>query len=218
MGALGLIATLWVMFQILRNFQPGSNKIEKDLQKMKAEIQPWTDELVPWTHEEMELLSQRQINKSVKKGISKEVKGVLISVYNEPLAAYSYKKYLGDGPNAILFVRTSKQEFVFRFKKKGAELTINNQKVARVDQSGKLFSLRNGQLIAELARDEDELILPIRVGNKEVGALLKPQQAMKVNPRAFEFLNEMEETEETLSLAIALKELVNAELPENLQY
>jgi hypothetical protein len=58
-------------------------------------------------------------------------------------------------------------------------------------------------------------MLPVTVGNKEVGSLTKKQANAEkgLQDRAFEFLaNEMNDKEEQLFLALILEELVNRTL------
>ena len=202
------IALLYVAYLTLINFQPGSNKIRTDLKKMKSEIMPWIDQLVPWTKEEMELLSTNQVNQKIKKGIIKTAKGVFTSVYHEPLVAYSYKKYVSPNVNAVLFVRTSNHEFVYRMKKKGTELFIDNQPVGMISNDGLLYGGKRKRLLARINKEDNELELPIIVGDKERGTLVRSNSSGEVNARAFQFVTPMGAQEEAVFLSLAVFELV----------
>ncbi len=215
---IGLIAlvsgiAIYSLYQFLINFQPGKSKIKTDLQKMKAEIQPFVDQLVPWTKEEMELLSVNQINKKVKKGITTTAKGIITSIYHEPLIAWSYKRYVPPENNAVIYARSSHHEFVFRIKKDKTELKIDDQVIGTLRENGVLYSSKTKRLKARINRHMDELFLPVLVGEKEVASLINPEKTTKTNPRAFEFLSEMDKEEEAVLLSLAIFEFVKNELP-----
>lgn len=205
--------TAYVLFLVLTNFQPGSNKIATDLRTMKEEVSPWIEELIPWTREEMELLSHNQVNKAIKKGITPTVKGIVTSIYNEPMMVYSYKKYVSPNANGLLLIRTSHHEFVYRIRKKRVEVSIDNQKVGLIREGKGFFHIKNNKLLARIERGDDELILPVLVGDREVGSLSLPDSSLKVNSRAFQFLAPMSKEEEALFLSLAAFEMVKLELP-----
>ena len=206
-GGLLAIAVLYTLYFALIHFQPGKGKIRNDLRKMKNEITPWIDELVPWNREELELLSSSQVNQKIKKGIVKTAKGVFTSIYHEPLIAYSHKKYLSSSNNAVTYARTSNHEFVYRTKKNKTELFIDNQKVGVINEKGLLHGGRKNRLLARVNQDEDTLDLPIIIGDKEVGTLMK-SQLNNINPRAFQYVAKMKKNEEAVFLALAVFELV----------
>ncbi len=206
-------AAIYALYELLTNFQPGRSKIKADLQKMKAEIQPFIDDLVPWTKEEMELLSINQINKKIKKGIITTAKGIITSIYHEPLIAWSYKRYVSPDSNAVIYARSSHHEFIFRLRKDKTELKIDDQVIGTLRENGVLYSKKTNRLMARINRSNDELLLPVLVGDKEVASLINVNKTTKSNPRAFEFLSEMNEKEEAILLSLAILEFVKNEIP-----
>jgi len=204
---------VYALYQLLTNFQPGRLKIKADLQKMKTEIQPFIDDLVPWTKEEMGLLSINQINKKIKKGIVTTAKGIITSIYHEPLIAWSYKRYVSPDNNAVIYARSSHHEFVFRLRKNKTELKIDDQVIGTLRENGVLYSSKTKRIMARINRSNDELFLPILVGDKEVASLINLDKTTKTNPRAFEFLSDMDEKEEAILLSLAIFEFVKNEIP-----
>ena len=83
------IAAITLLFYLVSNFQPGSNKITKDLKQMKAEVDKWVSDLVPFKQEELEQLSLNQINQVRKKGLTTTAKGVFTTIYHEPVFLYA---------------------------------------------------------------------------------------------------------------------------------
>jgi len=58
--------------------------------------------------------------------------------------------------------------------------------------------------LAQIERKKDALTLPVLVKDREIAGLIKPQHAMNVNARAFEFVSEMVEEEEVLVLSLSI--------------
>jgi hypothetical protein len=206
--AIGAVA-IYVFLQSLTNFQPGRGKIQKDLAKIRAELQPWVSDLVPWSREELEQLSFNQINKSSRKRMVSISKGIITTIYHEPVIAYAYKRYMPSKENALLYARTSEHEFIYRIKNDTTEIVINNQLVGTVDANGRLFSYKGKKMLAQINRDSEALLLPVQVNEKVVGNLVNPGRTSKVNPRAFELLTGMEKEEESLFLSLSVLEMIN---------
>jgi len=163
-------AIIFAMYMMLSNFTPGQSKVQTDVDKMKSEIQPWMEELVDWKNEELNLLSFNNINKQVKKGIVKTAKGILTSIYQEPLIAYSFKQYFGNKKNAILYARTADREFQFRIREKAIAVSVNGQPLGLIQEDGRLLDPNTKQLTARISRTQDELTLPIIIKDREVSS------------------------------------------------
>ncbi len=208
-------AIIFAMYMMLTNFTPGQSKVQTDVDKMKSEIQPWMDELVDWKKEELELLSFNNINKQVKKGIVKTAKGILTSIYQEPLIAYSFKQYFGNKKNAVLYARTADREFQYRIREKVVAVSVNGQPLGLIQEDGRLLNAETKQLAARINRTDDELTLPIVIRDREVAGLLKPTdgQEFSSNDRAFEFVNQMDSADEELILSLSIWEILRKEVP-----
>jgi len=208
-------AVIFAMYMMLSNFTPGQSKIQTDVDKMKSEIQPWTDKLVEWKKEELNLLSFNNINKEVKKGIVKTAKGILTSIYQEPLIAYSFKQYFGNKKNAVLYARTADREFQYRVREKGVDVSVDGQPLGWIQEDGRLLDANTRQLTARISRTTDELTLPIIIRDREVAGLLKPSagQQLSSTDRAFEFVNQVEPADEELVLSLSIWEILRKEVP-----
>ena len=199
---------IYLLYQLILNFQPGGNKIRSDLEKLRAEMAPWFADLVPWDDkDDIELLSLNQINKSVKGGLGKTIKGVFTSIYHEPMIAYAYRRYLSSGENAVLYARTQHHEFLYRIRPKEVQISIDNQYLGTLNEKGQLIGARNNRLLAQV-NTEDELVLPVQIGDKEVAGLIRPEKARQTNPRAFEYVLPMEADEEAILLSLSILQMV----------
>ncbi|MEM1120084.1 MAG: hypothetical protein AAGJ18_06515 [Bacteroidota bacterium] len=214
LSILGLIAFSVLVYQFFTNFQPGKNRVLADFRKMRDEISEWSDQLVPWNREEMSLLSLRQVNQKVKRGMKKTAKGIFTSIYHEPLVVYSYRKYIAAKENAILYARTSRNEFAYRIQKKGIDVNIDGQYAGILKDNGGFYGGRRNRLLAKINRDDELKLHPIIIGEKEVASVQNPNKTDKHNPRAFQFIREMDNKEEKMFLALAILEMVQESLQE----
>ena len=208
LGGIGIVTVLKTM----QNFRPGRNKIQKDLQQIKAELQPWIADIVPWSREEMEQLSFNQVKRTSRKRVVSSSKGIFTTIYHEPVIAWAYKKYVGQKENAVLYARTSRNEFIYRIKNEEVEVVIDDQLVGKIDAAGRLYNYKGTRQLAQINRQSQELLLPVMLGDKEIGSLTNPDRANKSNPRAFQLLTEMEKEEEEVFLSLAVLEMVRRDL------
>jgi len=206
--------SIYLLYQFLTNFQPGKNKVLSDFRKMRAEIKEWSDQLVPWGKEEMGLLSLNQVNQKIKRGFSKTAKGIFTSIYHEPLIVYTYKKYIAAKENAILYARTSGNEYAYRIKKNKIDVNIDGQYAGFLNEQGHFYGGRRSRLLAKINRDDELQLHPVIIGDREVASVVNPIKSAKHNPRAFQFVQNMEAKEEKMFLALAILEMVTESLKE----
>ena len=215
LSVLAFASLFFVAFQLfykfVSNFQPNSKKIKADLAQIRQELKPWFEQLVPWNQEEMELLSYNQIQKSLTTGIVTYMKGIFTSIYNEPMFSYAYKRYYSATNNAILYARTSHHEFFYRIRENEIKLHIDDLYVGIIKADGMLYSARTDRLIGRI--NQETGFMPIILGEKEQGVLLTGSETTKMNARAFQFVNAMNDEEEVAFLSLAILQMVERELP-----
>lgn len=209
--ALGMIG-ITVLMKTLQNYRPGRSRIQADLKKIRAELAPLVADLVPWSTEEMEQLSFNQIKKSIKNGLVKSSKGVLTTVYHEPVIAWAYKKYVSRKENGLLYARTSNQEFIYRIKNGEVEMVVGEHLVGILNQTGTLVNQKGNKQLAQIIRNQDNLTLPLKVNNKLVGTMSNPDRNQKGNTRAFQYLTKMDKEEEEIALSLSILEMVKREI------
>lgn len=160
-------------------------------------------------------MSVQQTNRTVKKGLTTIVKGMFTSIYHEPMVAYAYKKYVSSGkPNAILYARTSGQEFVYRLRNNEVQVQIDGELVGSLKKGGLLYSARSQKPIARLQRSQHQELLPILVGDRELASLPPASEEDSVHTRALQYLDDkINKQEESLLLSLAILELVERDIP-----
>lgn len=204
-----------LLFRLLPHMKPSSKRVKQDLQEMRTEMDSWlTEELVPIRKEELELFSFNQMNRLVKKRITLRARGVFTTIYDEPVLAYAYKRYIGGGRNALLYARTAEHHYAYWIKNKEIQILIDNKLVGMLRNDGVLYNERK-RPIASIKRDQEELS-PVKVHDREVASLVKTDAQKKgaLSPRAFQFVkNDISEEEEKIFLALATLELVRESVP-----
>ena len=203
---------LSALYLAVLNFHPGPSRIKGDVKKMIEDIKQWTENLVPINKEELELLSHNQVNNSVSKKIILSAKGVLTSIYDEPMIAYAYKKYLGAAENSVLYARTANQELVYRTKNGSTRITFNNQALGEIKEDGVLYTASTKKPLARMEQGNRES-RSILVEGREVASYKTNDKSIAVNSRALEFVSDMKSSEEMALLSLVVRELVREDLP-----
>ena len=207
-GVVGLL----LLMRVIADYQPNERKVKADLQKMRDEIAQYGGELAPIDKQELDLFAVEQVQRTLKKRAVLTAKGVFTTIYHEPVAAYSYKRYVSSKLNALLYVRTAEREFVYRFKGKEVQIILNKQPLGTIKENGVLYSAQDGSMLARI-NSETAGLLPVVSKDRELGSIsarnLPATAKPGLNSRAFEFVNDnLNDQEETLFLSIALMELV----------
>jgi hypothetical protein len=203
-----------LLFSLLaKNMAPGSKRLTMETKRMKEDMDEWVTKLVPIDKEELELFSLGQDKQVLRKGVTTTAKGIFITIYHEPILAYSYREYLGKAnkPNALLYARTAEHEYTYWIRKGAGTLFIDGQEVGLLSDNGVLKGKRSGKVIAQLKPEAGNL-LPVEIGGREVGSLSKTvaKGDKGLQERAFSFLrNDISDKEEQLFIALALEELVS---------
>lgn len=201
---------LSILTRILPQVAPNYKKIQKDLKELQTEMKAWLKEdLVPIGREELELFSMNQLHHTVNKGLTFKARGVFATVYNEPVLAYSFKRYVATGINALLYARTAHHHYAYWLKGKEIQVLIDNKLLGALRDNGVLYN-ENNRPIARLNFNHAEII-PVIIGDREVASITKAQvrKGDILSPRAFQFIkNDMTDEEEKLFLALATLELV----------
>lgn len=203
---------IYLGLKTFENYNPGKKKIQKDLQLLKNELAPLVEGLVPWTDEEMKQLSLNNVKGKNSKGVTHTKKGVLTTIYHEPLLAWVYRKYVSSKENALAFARTTKHEFTYRTKKNRTDVVVNNQLIGQIDEEGILYPMKGGKPIGRINRNATGQGLPITINEREVGRMNDPKHPVGANPRAFKVVSQMDGNAEQIFLAIAIFELITQQL------
>ena len=196
------------LFRAILKLPPGVKKINADLAAMRQLLRPMTDQIIPWESErELELMSLKHEVKSQKQGLDKILTGSIYSIYYEPMVVFAYKDYMKGVREALICSRTRNNEFIFRIKKREVDVYLNGNQVAIIDQNNVMYSLRTKEPLARIKPYSTEL-LSVLIRNKDVGHLFDPHRPHSPQQRAFTLLQDLNEEEERILLAISLYEVI----------
>lgn len=204
-----------ILSRVLPHVAPNYKRVQQDLKTLQTEMNTWLKEqLVPIGKEELELFSLNQLHQKIKKGFTFRAQGVFATIYNEPVLAYSFKKYVGSGVNALLYARTARHDYAYWLKGKEIQVLIDNKLLGAFRENGVLYNEKN-RPIARLNYDQPE-VMPVLVNDREVASLTKAdiRKGDILSPRAFQFVkSNISEEEEKIFLALATLELVQRSIP-----
>ncbi|MEM9836929.1 MAG: hypothetical protein AAF828_10525 [Bacteroidota bacterium] len=210
-----VVGFLLIFNLFAKNRMPSKKRQIKEVKALKEDMDGWITNLVPLDKEELDIFSLSQDKQVVKTGMGATAKGVFTTIFQEPVVAYSYKRYLGNKVNELLYARTAEHEYVYWTRNGKTQLEIDGQAVGQINQKI-LYGAKSGKEIARITDQPKQNYLPVRVGNREVGALNTeaPKKKDALSQRAFEFIPpDINEKEEQLFLALVTLELVKQSLP-----
>ncbi|MBK8043877.1 MAG: hypothetical protein IPK21_15175 [Haliscomenobacter sp.] len=221
MGILALSAIImagagFVLFaQSAPNYKPGRKKVQADLKRIRDEVLELSADLAPVRKEDLELISTRETQRTVKKWFVRNVKAVFTSIFEEPVIAYYHRHYLSSKKkDSLIFAKTSRYEFFFWQHRGEVQIVVNEQPLGAYDEAGGLLtSARTKKVIAKLDKTQTEG-MPMLIQGKLVGRMAKLGGTSGKNPlsqRVFEFvINDLSPEEEAIVLAIAIFEMVQS--------
>jgi hypothetical protein len=197
-----IIVAVLAMLKFLRGVQPDDGEVAEDLQELKKMCAQYKGGLETFSAE----ISASDLDQVLQTGRSRTGSGVFLSTLNQPIMAYAFRKYIGPGMNATLYVLTSDHEFVFRYTTKGAEVTIDGQKQGILRANGKLYDIRNDE-IASVQRFGATGQNKIFIGNKEIAKVALPDATAGFNAIKIEI--DLQPKEADIMQTLAVHELVS---------
>ncbi len=196
-----VVVAILAMLKFLRGVQPSDDEVKEDLQDLKKLVAPFKGGLEQFSEE----ISSSDIDQVLEKGRSRTGSGIFLSTLGQPIVAYAYRKYIGPGMNAVIYVLTSDHEFIFRYTTKGAEVTIDGQKQGILRSNGKLYDVRNDE-VASVQRFGATSQNKIFIGTKEVAKIALPDATAGI--KALQMQSEVKQSDAQLVQTLAVHELV----------
>lgn len=176
MGIITIVLTLAIiaglgffLLGFLRNVQPTGDEVEKDLKDLKKSVAQFKGGFMPWTEE----MSPKQMEEIMDKGQKRSGHGVFLSRDGDPIFAYAFRKYIGPGRNAVLYILSLDHEYIFRITNKGTEITVDGVKKGLVRENGVFYDTKNDE-VAKIQRHGASSINKIFIGNEEVAKIALP--------------------------------------------
>lgn len=189
--------------------RPGLKQMKKDVLRLRSGSRPAAANLIPFKNDEIELLSSSVDFKSLGNRFRKKKSGFLNSIYNEPLVAFTIKKYLSKADRKIIYARTTSDEFVFIQKKDTVQLYLNGNPFGKFENDN-LYLLKDKKRIAWIEGDKSQS-RPLFTPNKKL-ALINPNiQLNDSATRAFQFVGDINASEQKILLSVIIYKLLENE-------
>ena len=211
-----LVAALgFIIIQIVRFFfsiNSSSGQKRRDIEKLKSGMIEQVKALVPMSLTELELLSVNQSGVTTTRGLNAVKTGSFTSVYHEPLIAYAHKSYNYPPDSSILLISTASDDFIYKSEGERTQVFLNNSELGIIDSNGNMYDPRTKKQLARIEADQVLSSHPVKIGEKEVGEIVNIRLNESPNPRAYQFLEPMDEREEQIFKALTFLSLVEESL------
>lgn len=206
-----VLAAGFIIAQLLDFFlsiNSGSGQTRKDIAELKSKIATYISSLVPMNKNELELLSVNQSGTSTSRGLATVKSGAFTSIYHEPLLAYAYKQYTYPADKSLLLISSEEDDFIYMINGSKTQVFINNTELGFVESDGSLYAPETNRLLAKIDADHQISSHPVMIEGKEVGEVVNARLNESPNPRAYQFLEPMNEREIQIFKALTFLSLV----------
>lgn len=212
MGLLALSALLvagtgfFLFAKTIPNLNINQKKVYKDLQMMQEEVQKILSDPVALDRSDLDILSYHIAHWDRKKRFSKQAKGVITSIFEEPMVGFFYRRY--NKKDGLLYAQTKHRSFYFWEKRGETRVVIDEQVLGSYrPATGILVGEQSGRMIAKVDKENPDR-RPLLIQGREV-ASIQLTTASDVLQRVFDFTaSELSAEEEAILLALTVYEIV----------
>ncbi|MCZ2100424.1 MAG: hypothetical protein LC107_02665 [Chitinophagales bacterium] len=184
-----------------------ASKWKKELPLVRKEAEVLHSKLIPYDEEELTLLSLNKSNTSVKKGFTRLYKGILETIYFEPLFSYVIKEFGRD--YKLTLVSSSTQEFIYLKKGVSRQVYLNEGLVGHLTENYKLLDDRR-KLLGYIDYSPNAEQSPIWIADVHVGFVVNPHIKRATTTRAASLFKALNAKEQILYMSILLGFLTDA--------
>jgi len=162
----------------------------------------YEDDLVPISNEELSLLSSKVETEKVEQGVFYTERGVLNSIYEEPIVSYSFRDY-GDG-KSVLMASTKESNYEFVERDGVVDMKINGYLQGIIQEDSSLVGME-GELIASIENNKRSEYRSLSIREKKVAELLNPtSETAENNTRVFLELKPLDQVEQNILLGMTI--------------
>jgi len=199
-----IIFITYQLGQFLMGSQSAKRKLEKDLDDLQVVLNEFVDGLVYLDIEELKIMSVNTVDKLVGKGLSTYNKGVISTIYQEPIVAYAMKVY--EKWDKMLLVARTKDD-IFSIQSEGEKFKVfkNNQAFGTIEDDYTFYY--SGAAVPEVSLDHinGQRISKLIKDNKEIAHINMRDESLKFDTdRIFSLFHDVKPGYEDTLLIIAL--------------
>jgi len=184
-----------------------SRILKRDKVKLDSEIQDLKENLIPLDDEEFKILSRNAISKRIRKGIT-GTKGILSTIYQEPLFAYACKQYTADN-QILVTAHSADKQYTLLYDDENTKVFINDQDFGTISLEDKLYSLDGRKVLGEIADDINDSAKVIRAKGQNLAHLNSTKvEASQNSERVFSLFHSFKETIDDKLVILTLYQLL----------
>ena len=185
---------LYFLNLFLREIQPDALELEEDKKNLKAEIEIFEGGLVSIEN----YLSLDDLDFAIDKDGNRRGKGVFQDISGAPMLAFSFKKYKGNIPRKLVYIKTNEGNFFLYSNARGTEVMVENKKIGIIRKGSSYFGIKNNLLFESNQKENNRIEIIDSVARKYMEVKNKTDVA---SSNAVEIL---EKNQEALLLGIHL--------------
>lgn len=126
-------------FKILEYFTFGKNRLEQEKEELNKEVAALSSNLIPYTKADSDLLSFACVDKSHR---GDTLKGIFVSIYDEPMVAFVVKDYKSSKLNRLIAVNTANHKLVYIKTPKSVQVFFNDQQIGFMTEDYKFYGMK----------------------------------------------------------------------------
>lgn len=210
-----LAAIVFVIVQMVNFFlsiNSGSGQQRRDTAELKAKIAVHVSQLVPMSDSDMEELSTTMKGDTSIVGVSRINVGTFQSIFHEPLLAYAVKTYRFPADKRVLLISSSEDDFLYLSDAGRTTVYVNERELGVVKPNGDLFDPRGEKLLAHIEASPALSSHAVKINGREVGEIVNAKLNESPNPRAYQFLEPMNDSEADIFKALTFLSLAEESL------
>lgn len=197
---------LYVLMQMLSFFMGTKSmrrQLQRDLKTLDRLMGEFKDGLIPFEGDEFKLLSANPIIKKNKKSNSVFSRGVLSTIYQEPLLAFSLKENSRDN-NILLLAHSNKNKYQLNFKEGETDVYLNEEHIGFITENHEFIDTTDNMVgrIEQSVGDKYAKILLHDVDTAHIN--IKGDQSLGDSERVFSLFHDFnhEDSEEMVLLTL----------------
>lgn len=176
---------------------------QRDLRYLRSLVGEFTDGLIPFEESEFKLLSINPVTKTSKRASAVYSRGVLSTIYQEPLIAFAFKdSYKND--KLLLLAQSDKNSYQLNFSGELTEAIVNDKPVGYINAKNEFVDV-NQNKIAGIQQTSGERYARIFLHDKDTAHInIKGSDTISESERVFSLFHDFkhEDSDEMVLLTL----------------
>ena len=195
---------MFILVQLLSFFvgtKSVRRQLQRDIKHLDRLMGEFKEGLIPFEEDEFKLLSSQPVLKKNRKSRSTFSRGVLSTIYQEPLIAFSLKENYRDD-SVLLLAQSDKNKFQLNFNGKNTEVYVDGQNLGYINSNHEFINPQN-QRIAGIEHSEGEKYAKVFLNNKDT-AHINIRESNNESERVFSLFHDFkhEDSDEMVLLTL----------------